>query len=83
MVLLQEQTVIVNPAMDIVKSSVLSAFTFLAAFSIRDVIIKTMESLVSTGTKQKLVFIYLYSAMVVFITILLAFLWQDNAENNQ
>jgi hypothetical protein len=79
MVLAQEAVIQINPVSDIIKATILSAFTFLSALSVRDVIIKTLEALVPDNTKEKLVFVYFYCSIVILVTILLAFLWQNSA----
>ena len=76
MVLQQEILIVKNPVFDVIKATILSAFTFLSAFSMRDVLIKTLEASVPSNTKEKLIFIYFYAAIIVLITILLAFAWQ-------
>jgi len=79
MVLPQESTIVVQPVADIIKATILSAFTFLTALSIRDLLTKSMESVVPDETKGQLVFIYLTTSVVLFITVLLAVLWQKKS----
>lgn len=78
MVLPQEQTITVNPVSDVIKATVLSAFTFLSALSVRDVLTKTLEAMVPNNTKEKLIFVYFYASLIVLITVLLAWLWQTS-----
>ena len=80
MVLPQESTITVRPVGDIIKSTILGAFTFLTALAIRDLLTKTMESLVPDDTRQRLVFIYFTTSIVLFMTVLLAVLWQDTED---
>ena len=79
MVLQQEQTIVINPVSDVIKTTVLSAFTFLSALSVRDVLIKSLESMVPNNTKEKLIFVYFYASVIVLVTVLLAWLWQSSA----
>ena len=76
MALAQEAVVVFNPVSDIIKATVLSAFTFLSALSVRDVLLKTMETCFSEKSQSKLIFIYAYASIVVCITVILAFNWQ-------
>ena len=78
MVLTQESTLIINPASDVIKATVLSAFTFLSAIAIRDLFIKTMESVVPNNTKDALIFVYFYTSVIILVTLLMAFLWQSS-----
>ena len=83
MVLRQEIVVVKTPVFDVIKATILSAFTFLSAFSMRDVLIKSLEAMVPNDTKEKLIFIYFYAAIIVLITIMLAFAWQSSINNNK
>jgi hypothetical protein len=79
MVLTQEQTIIINPVANIIKTTILAAFTFLTALAVRDVFIKTMEAVLPDKANEKLVFIYFYASLVTLFTVLLAYLWRyDN-----
>ena len=79
MVLSQESTIVVNPVEDVIKGAILSAFSILAALSMRDAIIKTFEAAFPNKTSERLIFIYFYTAFIIFITLLLAYLWQSSA----
>jgi hypothetical protein len=79
MVLAQEAVIQVNPVGDVIKATVLSAFTFLSALSVRDVLVKTLEAMVPNKTKDRLVFVYFYASIVVLVTVLLAFTWQTGS----
>ena len=78
MVLPQETIVVTDPASNVLKSTILSAFTFLSALSLRDLLIKTLEAMVSEPTQKKLVFVYFYASCVILITMLLAYIWQNS-----
>jgi uncharacterized membrane protein len=80
MSLTQEQIVVANPVCDVIKQTVLSAFTFLSALSLRDVITKTLEAFVTEGAKERLVFIYFYAALVILVTVVLAFVWENSCD---
>ena len=70
-----ENILIVNPVSSVIKKTILAAFTFLTALAIRDVFTNSMKRLVDT---EKLTVTYVYAAFVIFITVLLAFLWQNS-----
>jgi hypothetical protein len=82
MVLAQEAAIVINPVSSVIKASVLSAFSFLAALSIRDVFQKTMESVLPSNAKERLVFTYAYASFVVLMFLLLAWLWKSNASSS-
>jgi len=79
MVLVQEQATIVNPVSSVVKATVISAFTFLTALAVRDVFSQTVESVLPAGTGEKLLYTYLYAALVLFVTVLLATFWNTSS----
>ena len=76
MVLTQEVLIETDCLSSLIKATVLSALTFLSALAVRDAILKTMESMVAPDTKDSLMFIYSYSSIVIFVTILVAVLWK-------
>jgi hypothetical protein len=78
--LTQEQTVVVNPVSNLIKATVLSSFTFLTALAVRDVFLKTIESVLPKNAKDKLIFTYFYATVVILFTVLLAFLWQNSVQ---
>lgn len=78
MVLTQEQTVIINPVSSVIKATVLSAFTFLTALAVRDVFIRTMESVLPVKSNEKLLFTYFYASVIIMFTVLLAYLWSSS-----
>ena len=78
MALTQEQTVIINPVSSVIKATVLSAFTFLTALAVRDVFIRTMESVLPAKSNEKLLFTYFYASVIIMFTVLLAYLWNSS-----
>ena len=83
MALQQETFIQESPASDIVKVTILSAFTFLSALSLRDLLMKTMENCVPKETSERLVFTYAYASLVLAITILLAVTWNASAKRHE
>ena len=59
----------------ILKSTILAAFSFLTALSVRDVFTKTLEALLPSKTNEKLLYIYFYAGFVILCTVLLAYWW--------
>lgn len=80
MVLQQESIVTVNPISDVIKATILAAFTFLTALSLRDSITKTIEAFVPSNAKEKLIMVYFTTLLILFITLLLAYLWQNSTK---
>lgn len=66
-----------HPVSSIIKTTVLSAFTFLTALSLRDVFIKTAEASLPAKSNEKLAFTYFYASMILLFTVLIAYLVQD------
>lgn len=81
MVLPQEQLVIANPVSSYIKATILSAFTFLTALGVRDAILRTLEAFIPEKTKEKLLFTYFYTSVIILLTVLLAYLWKHNASS--
>lgn len=79
MVLTQETTIPVNPVSTLIKSTVLSAFTFLTALSVRDVFMRTLEAVLPEKANEKLIFTYFYTAVIILFTVLLAYLWKNSS----
>jgi hypothetical protein len=73
----QESTIVINPVMDVVQRTFLSAFSFLTALSMRDVFHRTLEAVLPAQSHDKLVFTFFYAAVIIFITVLLSYLWRD------
>lgn len=80
MVLPAEAVIQINPVADVIKSSVLTAFTFLSALSIRDVLVKTLEAAVPTSASERLIFVYFYTGIVILVTLILAWVWQSSGD---
>lgn len=64
-----------RPLTDVLKKTFLSAFTFLMAFSIRDVFTKTILRSVPENSDNSLIFTYLFALFVIFITLLMVFIF--------
>ena len=70
----QERDIISNTPISIIKTTVLSSFTFLSAIAIGNVFTKTMDSVLPVTTKEKLIYIYIYAIVVVTCTVVFAYL---------
>ena len=80
MVLAQETPFVINPISGIIKTTILSAFTFLTALGVRDVFSKTLEAVLPDNANEKLIFTYFYATVVIFLTVLFAYLWSSSAK---
>jgi hypothetical protein len=65
-----------NPIHEVIKKTLLSAFTFLSAFALRDAIVKTMAYFVQDNTRDRILFVYAHTLLILTITVLLASAWQ-------
>ena len=82
MPLTQETLVVHNPVTTLIKSSIMSAFTFLTALSIRDVFTSTLKAALKHHNENRgLIFVYLYACIIFLVTTLLAYLFSNTAPN--
>lgn len=77
MAMTQEKMIVINPVSSVIKSTILSAFSFLTALAVRDVFSRTLESVLPEKTNKKLIYTYFYASVVVFFTVVFAYLWND------
>lgn len=66
-----------EPVSSLLVKTIISAFTILTAFSIRDSIIQTITLFTPGDASKKLVFTLLTTFTFLFLTVLMAFFWQD------
>lgn len=72
------ETVPHNEISTLIKRTIFGAFTFLSALAIRDTISKSIEVHVSQDVRNKLLFTYYYTVIVIAITVFIAWLWDSN-----
>jgi hypothetical protein len=67
-----------QPVTSLLLGIVVSAFTFLTALSIRDSVTQSIVSLTPGDIHKQVVFTIFSAAIFLFITVLLAYLFQES-----
>lgn len=65
-----------QPVANVVKLTMLSAFTFVSALALRDVLAQTIDKFVPDAARLSLFFTYFYASLVLLITVIMASMWQ-------
>jgi hypothetical protein len=66
-----------EPVSSLLIKTLIAAFTFLTALSIRDSIMQGMQVVSPNDTIKRLAFTVTMTGFFLFVTVLMAFLWQD------
>jgi hypothetical protein len=72
-----EQCASRQPVKDVVKRVILSSFCILSALTMRDLLVQTFQAMVPQDAAKRLVFVYFHSLIIIMITLLFAYYWQD------
>jgi hypothetical protein len=78
MFLLENEQCDEEPLSSIIKKFVLSAFSVLSALTFRDLVVVTLERALPKTVTQKLIFVYIHSLCIVFITVVIAYYWRGD-----
>ena len=66
-----------QPVSSLLVQTLITAFTFLSALSIRDTITQSISALTPHDTSKKLLFTMFITMFFLFATVLMAYTWQD------
>jgi len=66
-----------EPVSSLLIKTLISAFTFLTALNIRDSITQGVQAVSPNDTIKRLMFTVSLTAFFLFITVLMAYVWQD------
>lgn len=59
----------------VIKQFVLSAFSVLSALTLRDLLVTTMERAFPKKVTANIMFVYLYSMVIIVLTVTIAYYW--------
>jgi len=86
-VLLKEMAIVAEshaldyqPLSALLIRTIVAAFTILTAFSIRDSVMQTIQAVAPNSATKKLIFTIMVTLFFLFITVLMAYVWQDKIE---
>ena len=66
-----------EPVSSLLVKTIISAFTFLTAFSIRDSVVQGVQHVAPNNATKKFLFTVLITLFFLFVTVLMAYVWQD------
>lgn len=66
-----------QPMSALLISTVISALTILTAFCLRDTVIQGIQVIAPNSISKKFMFTALITLFFLFLTVLLAYVWQD------
>jgi hypothetical protein len=66
-----------QPLSSLLVTTVISALTILTAFALRDTVVQLIQLIAPNDATKKFIFSLMIAMFFLFITVLLAFLWQD------
>lgn len=66
-----------QPMSELLISTVISALTILTAFCLRDTVIQGVQVIAPDNITKKFMFTALITLFFLFLTVLLAYIWQD------
>ena len=66
-----------EPISSLLIKTIITAFTFLTAFSIRDLVVKSIQLLAPHNAKREILFNFLIAMFFLFSVVLMAYFWQD------
>lgn len=69
-----------QPLSALLVKTIITAFTILTAFSIRDSVVQGIQAIAPNDATKKFVFSVLIAMFFLFVTVLMAFLWQDKLD---
>jgi len=69
-----------EPVSSLLTKTILSAFTILTAFNIRDTVTQVVAVIAPSSATKKVLFTLSITVFFLFITVLMAFMWQDRIQ---
>lgn len=66
-----------EPVSSLLIKTLISAFTFLTALSIRDSIMQGVQTVAPDDVVKRFAFTVALTSLFLFVTVLMAYLWQD------
>lgn len=73
----QADTVEKEPVSALLIQTLISAFTFLSALSIRDTVMQGIQQIAPESASKKFMFTACISMFFLFCTVIMAYSWQD------
>lgn len=70
-----------QPMSDLLISTIISALTILTAFCLRDTVIQGVQIVAPDDLTKKFLFTATITLFFLFLTVLMAFVWQDKINN--
>jgi len=74
-------TIDYQPLSALLIKTIIGAFTILTAFSIRDAVVQGVQAIAPNDATKKFIFSVLIAMFFLFVTVLMAFLWQDKLDD--
>lgn len=69
-----------DPVASMLVKTIIAAFTILTAFSIRDSVVQGVALVSPNDATKKFLFSVVLAMFFLFITVLMAYLWQDKVD---
>lgn len=66
-----------EPIASLLIKTIITAFTFLTAFSIRDSVMQGVQHIAPHSATKKFLFTVLITVFFLFATVMMAYTWQD------
>lgn len=66
-----------EPVSSLLIKTLIGAFTFLTALSFRDAVMQGVQAVTPNDTIKRLLFTVTLTGFFLFLTVLMAYLWQD------
>jgi len=70
-----------QPMSALIISTIISAFTILTAFCIRDTLIQGIQIISPNNMTKRWLFMLFVTLFFFFITVLMAYVWQDKIDD--
>ncbi len=80
-ILTEQHALDYQPMSSLLISTVISALTILTAFCLRDSVIQGVQIIAPDSITKKFMFTVLVTLFFLFLTVLMAYLWQDKVDN--
>lgn len=69
-----------QPLSSLLIKTIIGAFTILTAFSIRDSVVQGIAAVTPGDATKKLIFTVMVTMLFLFLTVLMAYFWQDKID---
>jgi NADH:ubiquinone oxidoreductase subunit 6 (subunit J) len=69
-----------EPIASMLVRTIIGAFTILTAFSIRDSVVQGIQHVAPNNSTKKFIFTVTITMFFLFITVLMAYMWQDKID---